>query len=391
MTGASAVTASSTRPPSPDAASPRLRHERLRRPHPRRGARRAGDDGYDAVALTLGHPHLDPFAADADERAARLRERLDAAGLARRRRDRHPVPARPVRKHRPTLVDEDAEPRMRFLRRAIELAAILDADCVSLWSGVAAGRRRAATTAGAGSATRMREHGRVRRRSRRAARARARAGHARRDRRRRAAAARGPGLARRARHHRRPRALRRRRARRRRRRAARRRALLVQRAGRRHAAHAHEHLPFGEGGSTCRRARTLPTSATAGSPPSSCPGTRTTPRGSRRGAMPAPSTTRWREPMTNQSDHRPPVAREVTARPAASPRVRGRRPRGGAGPDRPGADPLGVAPRHRRRRRPGGARRRAARRAATGRIGRGSLATCTATATTPSAAGCCAA
>lgn len=92
--------------------------------------------GYRAVALTLGHPHLDPFAVDCREQALALRSRLEALGLrvvietgARYLLD-------PFVKHRPTLVDEEAEPRLRFLERAIEIAALLGADAVSLWSGV---------------------------------------------------------------------------------------------------------------------------------------------------------------------------------------------------------------------------------------------------------------
>ncbi len=93
-------------------------------------------EGYTAVALTLGHPHLDPFAPD-------WRARTEALAADLRRRGFRVVVetgARylldPVRKHRPTLVDRNAQPRMVFLRRAIEIAAILDAECVSLWSGV---------------------------------------------------------------------------------------------------------------------------------------------------------------------------------------------------------------------------------------------------------------
>lgn len=92
-------------------------------------------EGYAAIALTIGHPHLDPFAVDwrerADELAAELRRRSLRVVVetgARYLLD-------PRRKHRPTLVDVDAEPRMRLLRRAIDIAAVLDADCVSLWSG----------------------------------------------------------------------------------------------------------------------------------------------------------------------------------------------------------------------------------------------------------------
>lgn len=92
--------------------------------------------GYGAVALTLGHPHLDPFAADWRAQTEALAADLHRRGLrvvvetgARYLLD-------PLRKHRPTLVDREAGPRMLFLRRAVEIAAILGADCVSLWSGV---------------------------------------------------------------------------------------------------------------------------------------------------------------------------------------------------------------------------------------------------------------
>jgi sugar phosphate isomerase/epimerase len=45
----------------------------------------------------------------------------------------------PRNKHEPTLVSPDPSARARrvdFLRRAIDIAARLDADCVSIWSGV---------------------------------------------------------------------------------------------------------------------------------------------------------------------------------------------------------------------------------------------------------------
>lgn len=95
--------------------------------------------GYRAVALTLGHPHLDPFAADWRRRSELLAEELGRRGLrvvvetgARYLLD-------PWRKHRPTLVDRDADARLVLLRRSIEISAILRAECVSLWSGVLPG------------------------------------------------------------------------------------------------------------------------------------------------------------------------------------------------------------------------------------------------------------
>ena len=122
--------------PLPGRLRARVRHQRLRRPLPRGGPAGARPNGYGALALTLGHPHLDPFAEDADDRAAHLRARLDELGWRVVVETGTRYLLDPYAKHRPTLVDEFAAARIRFLRRAVDLAAILRADCVSLWSGV---------------------------------------------------------------------------------------------------------------------------------------------------------------------------------------------------------------------------------------------------------------
>jgi L-ribulose-5-phosphate 3-epimerase len=92
--------------------------------------------GYTAVALTLDHHHLDPYADDIGPRTERLATRLSALGLrvvvetgARYLLD-------PRRKHHPTLVSEDQDVRVDFLVRAKRVAADLGADCVSFWSGI---------------------------------------------------------------------------------------------------------------------------------------------------------------------------------------------------------------------------------------------------------------
>jgi sugar phosphate isomerase/epimerase len=98
------------------------------------------DLGYDGVALTLDHQHLDPYAADLNRRLAALGRLLDRLGLdvvietgARYLLD-------PWRKHQPTLVS--AEPEGRALRvdlllRAVRIGAELGAQAVSFWSGTA--------------------------------------------------------------------------------------------------------------------------------------------------------------------------------------------------------------------------------------------------------------
>ncbi|WP_369375395.1 sugar phosphate isomerase/epimerase family protein [Promicromonospora sp. Populi] len=98
------------------------------------------DVGYDAVAVTLGFPHLDPFSPLAGDDVAALRAHLGrmrggtGAAVVVETGTRYLLD--PLHKHRPTLVDRDAALRMRFLERAIEIAADLEAHCVSFFSGV---------------------------------------------------------------------------------------------------------------------------------------------------------------------------------------------------------------------------------------------------------------
>ena len=96
--------------------------------------------GYGGVALTLDVHHLDPFAPDLPVRVADL-----AARLSRNRMRcvvetgaRFLLDAR--RKHQPTLLSptpEERAVRLDFLKRGVDIAADLNADCVSMWSGAA--------------------------------------------------------------------------------------------------------------------------------------------------------------------------------------------------------------------------------------------------------------
>jgi sugar phosphate isomerase/epimerase len=94
------------------------------------------DLGYDGVALTLDHMHLDPLAPDLAARTAAVAARLDRLGLAVvvETGARYVLDAR--RKHRPTLLDDDSGPRLELLRRAVRVGADLGAEAVSFWSGV---------------------------------------------------------------------------------------------------------------------------------------------------------------------------------------------------------------------------------------------------------------
>ncbi len=94
------------------------------------------DLGYTSVALTLDHHHLDPYGDDVAKQTEHVAALLARLGLrcvvetgARYLLD-------PYRKHHPTLVCDEPGRRIDFLNRAIRIAADLDADCVSFWSGI---------------------------------------------------------------------------------------------------------------------------------------------------------------------------------------------------------------------------------------------------------------
>ena len=97
------------------------------------------DSGYDGVALTLDHHHLDPFAPDWAREAERVAGRLRSLGLGSVIETGARYLLDPRDKHEPTLVTASAEGRARrvaFLQRAVDVAAILESEAVSFWAGV---------------------------------------------------------------------------------------------------------------------------------------------------------------------------------------------------------------------------------------------------------------
>jgi sugar phosphate isomerase/epimerase len=97
------------------------------------------DIGYRSVAITLDHGALNPFEPTFDRELQQTAMLLASHGL----RSVIETGARflldPRRKHEPTLVSDPrtGQPlRIEFLCRAIDAAAALGSDCVSLWSGV---------------------------------------------------------------------------------------------------------------------------------------------------------------------------------------------------------------------------------------------------------------
>lgn len=97
------------------------------------------DAGYQGVALTLDIHHLDPFAEHWVQDAQSLSSRLQRLGLGAVIETGARFLLDPKTKHEPTLVTGDAVGRARrigFLKRAIDIGAILQAEAVSFWAGV---------------------------------------------------------------------------------------------------------------------------------------------------------------------------------------------------------------------------------------------------------------
>jgi D-psicose/D-tagatose/L-ribulose 3-epimerase len=95
--------------------------------------------GYQGVALTLDIHHLDPFAESWRPEAQRVSSRLQRLGLGSVIETGARFLLDPKAKHEPTLVSGDAAGRARrigFLKRAVDIAAILHSEAVSFWAGV---------------------------------------------------------------------------------------------------------------------------------------------------------------------------------------------------------------------------------------------------------------
>ena len=94
------------------------------------------DLGYQGVALTLDHCHLDPFAPGLGRRTAELASLLRDLDLAVVIETGARYLLDPRLKHAPTLLHDDRAVRLDFLRRAVTIGADLGAEAVSFWAGV---------------------------------------------------------------------------------------------------------------------------------------------------------------------------------------------------------------------------------------------------------------
>ena len=94
------------------------------------------DLGYEGVALTLDHHHLDPFAPALARRIGVVSALLDRLGLAVVVETGARYLLNPWHKHAPTLLEEEPERRVEYLRLAVRVGADLGAQAVSCWSGI---------------------------------------------------------------------------------------------------------------------------------------------------------------------------------------------------------------------------------------------------------------
>lgn len=97
------------------------------------------DAGYDGIALTLDHHHLDPFAEGWQREAERVAALLDRLGLGSVIETGARYLLDPRRKHEPTLINPDPAGRahrVEFLTRALDVAAVLGSETMSCWAGV---------------------------------------------------------------------------------------------------------------------------------------------------------------------------------------------------------------------------------------------------------------
>jgi L-ribulose-5-phosphate 3-epimerase len=95
--------------------------------------------GYRGVAITLDNYILNPADPDLDRRLEKTKAVLKKKSLACVIETGARFLLDPRRKHEPTLISADAAGRQRrldFLKRALDIAARLNAEALSFWSGI---------------------------------------------------------------------------------------------------------------------------------------------------------------------------------------------------------------------------------------------------------------
>ncbi len=96
------------------------------------------ETGYQSVALTVDHYCLNPYADGLDQRLQEMQTLLQKYQLSSVIETGARFLLDPREKHEPTLLTGDPAARARridFLKRCVDLAAVLESDAVSFWAG----------------------------------------------------------------------------------------------------------------------------------------------------------------------------------------------------------------------------------------------------------------
>ncbi len=94
--------------------------------------------GFQSIALTLDYHALNPYDPELPRQLSLIRDALRSRGLTVVIETGARFLLDPWRKHQPTLLSADPQARKRrldFLRRSVDIAAVLEAEAVSFWSG----------------------------------------------------------------------------------------------------------------------------------------------------------------------------------------------------------------------------------------------------------------
>lgn len=97
------------------------------------------DTGYRSVAITVDHNALSPRNPESSVQIQLVKNWLQQQGMASVIETGARFLLDPRQKHSPTLLDSDpakVQQRIDFYRYCIDIAAELNSDCVSIWSGV---------------------------------------------------------------------------------------------------------------------------------------------------------------------------------------------------------------------------------------------------------------
>ncbi len=97
-----------------------------------------GSLGYDSIAITVDHHALNPWNKNLDDQIRQLKDKLDHYGMSSIVETGARFLLDPWTKHEPTLISPDPEKRkirIQFIEKCLDMAAFLQSDAVSIWSG----------------------------------------------------------------------------------------------------------------------------------------------------------------------------------------------------------------------------------------------------------------